>query len=67
MLPPAQRSPHILGASLLDGRAGPLLTALRAQDVHISQRGSSLRFAPHVHVSDQDVQHLLQALRTALA
>ena len=66
LLPAAQRSPHILGASLPDGRAGPLLAALRAQDVHISQRGSSLRFAPHVHVSDEDVQRLLQALRAAL-
>ena len=67
LLPPRQRSPHILGVSLPDGRAGPVLAALRAQEVHISQRGASLRFAPHLHVDDHDEQRLLQALRTALA
>lgn len=67
VVPPAQRSPHLLGARLPDGAAATLLADLRAQDVHISQRGSSLRFAPHLHVNDQDVQRLLQALRTALA
>ncbi|GCL65266.1 aminotransferase class V-fold PLP-dependent enzyme [Pseudaquabacterium pictum] len=67
VVPPAQRSPHLLGARLPDGATTTLLTDLRAQDVHISQRGSSLRFAPHLHVNDQDVQRLLQALRTALA
>ncbi len=67
VVPPAQRSPHLLGARLPDGAANTLLAALRAQDVHISQRGASLRFAPHLHVTDQDLQRLLQALRTALA
>lgn len=71
LLPPAQRSPHMLGARLPGhgggAAAATLLAALRAQDVHISQRGQSLRFAPHLHVDDGDVQRLLQALRTALA
>jgi len=67
VLPPAQRSPHLLGARLPDGATTTLLADLRAQDVHISQRGASLRFAPHLHVNDQDVQRLMQALRTALA
>jgi aspartate aminotransferase-like enzyme len=67
VLPPAQRSPHLLGARLPDGATTTLLADLRAQDVHISQRGASLRFAPHLHVNDQDVQRLMQALCTALA
>ncbi|OYU72689.1 MAG: aminotransferase, partial [Alphaproteobacteria bacterium PA3] len=64
VLPQALRTPHILGASLLSGAVGPVVTALRAQDIFISQRGQSLRFAPHLHVDDADVQRLVQALRT---
>jgi len=67
VLPEALRLPHILGASLAAGAVGQVVTALRAQDIFISQRGQSLRFAPHLHVDDGDVQRLLQALRTVLA
>jgi selenocysteine lyase/cysteine desulfurase len=62
VLPVALRAPNILGASLPDGAAGTVVTALRAQDIFISQRGRSLRFAPHLHVDDHDVQRLVQAL-----
>jgi selenocysteine lyase/cysteine desulfurase len=67
VLPDARRTPHILGASLLSGAVGPVVTALRTQDIFISQRGQSLRFAPHLHVDDADVQRLVQALRAVLA
>lgn len=67
LLPEARRSPHILGAIVPGGAAGPIVTALRAQHIHISQRGPSLRIAPHLHVDEQDVQRLLQALRGLLA
>jgi selenocysteine lyase/cysteine desulfurase len=62
VLPEALRAPNILGASLPAGAAGSVVTALRAQDIFISQRGRSLRFAPHLHVDDHDVQRLVQAL-----
>ncbi len=62
----AQRSPHMLGAQML-GRplgAAPVnwVAGLNARNVFASQRGNALRFAPHLHVSDADVQRLMDAL-----
>ncbi len=67
VLPAGQRMPNILGASLPTGALGSVVASLRAQDIYISQRGQSLRFAPHLHVDEADVQRLLLALRTVLA
>ncbi len=67
VLPARHRMPNILGASLPTGTLGSVVATLRAQDIHISQRGQSLRFAPHLHVNEADVQRLLRALRTVLA
>jgi len=39
---------------------------LRAQQVYISQRGASLRFAPHLHVTEADIDQLAAALQRAL-
>lgn len=62
-LPPvAQRCPHILGASLPEGRAARLAAELKARDIYVSQRGNALRFSPHLHVDDHDVERLLAAL-----
>jgi len=30
--------------------------------VFVSQRGSSIRFAPHVHITEEDVEQLFTAL-----
>lgn len=59
---PDQRCPHMLGAQLPAGDAGNLVAQLKAQEIHISQRGDALRFAPHLHVNDTDVERLLHAL-----
>ncbi len=64
-LPPAsQRCPHMLGAMLPESAPMPasLVAELRAREIYISQRGQSLRFAPHMHVSDHDVARLIEAL-----
>jgi selenocysteine lyase/cysteine desulfurase len=63
---PAQRCPHLFGALLPEGYNGNLVQALKARDIYISQRGNALRFAPHLHVSEQDVERLLQALEEAV-
>ena len=63
-VPPAQlRCPHMFGARLPDGFEGDLVAALRAEEIYVSRRGSSLRFSPHLHVDDADVERLLAALR----
>jgi selenocysteine lyase/cysteine desulfurase len=62
-LPPAGlRCPHILGAVLPRAQTGHLVADLRSRQIYVSQRGRSLRFAPHLHVTDHDVARLLSAL-----
>jgi len=65
--PPAQRCPHMFGASLPTHFKGDLVGALRARQVYVSQRGSSVRFAPHLHVTEADLEQLFAALETILA
>ena len=65
-LPPvAQRSPHLFGARLPKGYSGDLIGTLRANNVFVSQRGSSIRFAPHLHVTEDDIDQLFGALAKA--
>jgi selenocysteine lyase/cysteine desulfurase len=63
LLPESQRCPHMLGAILPDASAASsIVSQLRDQKIYISQRGQSLRFAPHMHVTDRDVDRLLEAV-----
>lgn len=67
-LPPAeQRCPHLFGARLPEGCNGKVVASLATQNIYISQRGDSLRFAPHLHVSDTDIERLLTALARLIA
>jgi selenocysteine lyase/cysteine desulfurase len=59
----SQRCPHMFGALLPKGYSGDLAGELQAMNVHISRRGSALRFSPHLHVNDADVERLLSSLR----
>lgn len=65
--PPAQRCPHMFGARLPEHFKGDLIGALRARQVYVSQRGSSVRFAPHLHVGEADLEQLFAALESILA
>jgi len=64
--PASLRCPHMFGAEMPRGFTGDLVAALRERDVYISRRGSSLRFSPHLHVDDRDVERLLRALSSLL-
>jgi selenocysteine lyase/cysteine desulfurase len=58
-----QRCPHMFGAVLPAAFKTPNLVAeLRKRSIFISQRGDSLRFAPHLYVDDHDVARLLESL-----
>jgi selenocysteine lyase/cysteine desulfurase len=58
-----QRCPHMFGAVLPAAFKTPHLVAeLRKRSIFISQRGNSLRFAPHLYVDDHDVARLLESL-----
>jgi selenocysteine lyase/cysteine desulfurase len=58
----AHRCPHMFGAVLPASYSGNLVAELRKRHIYISQRGNSLRFAPHLWVDDHDVNRLLDAL-----
>jgi selenocysteine lyase/cysteine desulfurase len=57
-----QRCPHMFGAQLPETCTGDMVAQLKATNIHISQRGNSLRFAPHLHVSEHDVDRLIKGL-----
>jgi selenocysteine lyase/cysteine desulfurase len=62
-LPPEnQRCPHMFGATLPSSYSGNLVAEMRKLDIYLSQRGNSVRFAPHLYNDDQDVARLQQAL-----
>lgn len=67
-LPPEHvRASHMFGARVPDGSdAGELVGALRARRVFVSQRGSSLRFAPHLHVTETDIERMSGTLEHVL-
>lgn len=57
-----QRCPHMFGAIVPASHPGNLVTALKERGIYISQRGNSLRFAPHLYVDDRDMARLFQTL-----
>jgi len=63
--PPARRCPHLFGARMPSHISGNLVGSLRERNVFVSQRGSSIRFAPHLHVTEGDIEHLFAALQSS--
>ena len=66
-LPAEQRGPHLLGVRLPDAVRAEVVTGLAAANCFAAVRGEVLRLAPHVHVTDADVDRLLDALARVLA
>jgi selenocysteine lyase/cysteine desulfurase len=62
VLPATRRAPHMFGATLPDGQGGDVVGTLREQGVFVSRRGKSIRFAPHLHVTEADLAQLAGAL-----
>lgn len=58
----SQRCPHMFGATLPKYYNGDLVSELLNRNIYISQRGNALRFAPHLHINDNDMNRLLEAL-----
>lgn len=56
------RCPHMFGALMPDHYKGNLVSELKSNNIYISQRGNSLRFAPHLHINDNDLNRLLNTL-----
>ena len=62
----ALRMPHMFGAQLPPGYRGDFVGALRERRVFVSQRGESVRFAPHLHIDANDLARLFAAIDGAL-
>jgi selenocysteine lyase/cysteine desulfurase len=58
----SQRSPHMFGATIPVRYKGNLVSELGKRKIYISQRGDSVRFSPHLHISGLDMDRLLATL-----
>lgn len=58
----AQRSPHMFGALIPERYKGNLVAELSRRKIYISQRGNSVRFSPHLHITENDLNRLLETL-----
>jgi selenocysteine lyase/cysteine desulfurase len=63
--PAAQRGPHLLGLAVPDGIRDTVLPALAKADCYAALRGRALRISPHLHVTEHDVDRLVEALHDA--
>ena len=64
-LPDAQRGPHMLGISLPEAARSSTLAALADNRCYAAIRGGSLRIAPHLHITDRDMESLFGGLTVA--
>ena len=64
--PREHRAPHFLGLGLPDQAPNDLAGRLREREVFVSQRGRSLRIAPHLYNDDEDIFKLMKGLKSGL-
>ena len=60
------RAPHLIGISKPGGFRKELPNLLAQKKIFVSVRGESIRIAPHLYTSDEDIERLFSALRKAL-
>jgi len=66
--PLAERAPHMVGLSMPPrGKATDLAATLAKERVYASARGATLRVAPHLYVSDEDMDRFLGMLARGLS
>lgn len=65
MIAPDYRSPHLLGIDC-PIPPGELVPRLAERNVFVSQRGQSVRIAPHLHITDADIDVLLTTIRETI-
>jgi selenocysteine lyase/cysteine desulfurase len=65
-LPADERGPHLLGVRLPDAIRSDVVRRLAELDCYAAVRGEMLRIAPHLHVTDTDIERLLHALASVI-
>lgn len=58
----SQRSPHMFGAIIPDSYKGNLVAELSKRKIYVSQRGNSVRFSPHLHITEHDISRFLETI-----
>ena len=64
-VPDERRGPHLLGVRLPEQARDRALSALEEANCFVAVRGSSLRIAPHLHTTHEDVERLFEGLAQA--
>jgi len=64
--PVDRRGPHLLGLPLPAPARSEVVARLAADNCFAALRGETLRIAPHLHVTDADVDRLVAALGHAI-
>jgi selenocysteine lyase/cysteine desulfurase len=64
--PADRRGPHILGLDLPGEARARVLPALAEANCFVAIRGGTLRIAPHLHTTPEDVDRLMSALADVL-
>jgi selenocysteine lyase/cysteine desulfurase len=59
---PAERCPHLFGAQMPDGCAADPVARLKQKNIFVSQRGNSIRIAPHLYIEPHDIDRLVNGL-----
>jgi selenocysteine lyase/cysteine desulfurase len=65
--PKHTRAPHLIGIARAGGFPKNLPTLLAREKIFVSVRGDSIRIAPHLYTTEEEIQRLFSALRNALA
>lgn len=63
LAPREYRSPHLFGARLPARFETGFVEFLCDRKVYVSPRGASVRFSPHLHVTEDDISQLFDALQ----
>ncbi len=56
------RAPHMLGITHPEGLPDDLVTRLSEEKIYVSIRGTSVRIAPHLYNSEEDIDRLIKVL-----
>jgi hypothetical protein len=62
-----ERGPHLLGVRMPDAIRSEVVAQLAAANCYAALRGETLRIAPHLNVTDDDVRQLVVALAAVMA
>ena len=64
--PKQARAPHLIGVSNPGGFPKELLNLLAQEKIFVSVRGNSVRIAPHLYTTGEDIERLFSALQKTL-